>query len=337
MMQVAVLSIAVVVAAQSAPAAELAPGYMQTDDSRDRARREPPPDTGALYHLTWYGADYAATAALAGVAWGLWPMLEPQPALYGPRFDDAEPDLAAIQEPGLDRTIGAPYRENTVPDLWLYLGGGTLALAAVGYESVRYQDWHAVHNLVLGGAEAVVMTYAVTEAIKTGVGRLRPDFRDRATRYYCNPELGLRGSIAGLDCSVPDSDGVYMDQKDMRDGHRSFPSGHSSSAFALATYFALYLGGETVWGEHASEWSVPVGATLMTGLLGLAATVAATRVSDGRHHLDDVAAGALVGSASSALFYFLHHDLKGRPTYRGLTVAPVALSDGAALQLALRF
>ena len=337
MLHAAALLIATVIATQSSPAAELKPGFMQTDTSRDRARGEPPPDTGFLYHLTWYGADYAATAAIAGVAWGLWPMVEPQPALYGPKFDDSNLDLAALNDPALDRLVGAPYRSNTVPDLWLYIGGGTLALSAVGYESLRYQDWHAVHNLVLGGAEAVVLTYALTEVVKTGVGRLRPDFRDRATRYYCNPELGLRDSVSGLDCTVADRDGIYIDEKDLRDGHRSFPSGHSSSAFALATFFALYLGGETVWGEHATTWSVPVGATLMTGLFGLAATVAATRLSDGRHNLDDIAAGAAIGSASSVLFYFLHFDSKGRPTYRGVTVVPVALNDGAALQLAFRF
>ena len=337
MMHVAAVLIATVVATQSSPAAELQPGFMQTGTRRDQARGEPLPDTGLLYHLTWYGADYAATAAIAGVAWGLWPMVEPQPALYGPKFDDANPDFTAINDPALDRLIGAPYRANTVPDLWLYLGGGTLALSAVGYESLRYQDWHAVHNLVLGGAEAVVLTYALSEVIKTGVGRLRADFRDRATRYYCNPELGLRDTVTGLDCTVADRDGIYVDAKELRDGHRSFPSGHSSSAFALATFFALYVGGETVWGAHASTSSVPVGATLMTGLVGLAATVAATRIPDGKHQLDDIAAGAAIGTASSALFYFLHFDLKGRPTYRGVTVVPVALEDGAALQLALRF
>lgn len=337
MLHVAALLIATVVATQSAPADELQPGFMQTDTSRDRARGEPPPDTGLLYHLTWYGADYAATALLGAGVFGLLPLVDPQPALYGPRFDDANPDFAAINDPALDRLVGAPFRASTVPDYWIAIGGASLLLTAVGYEAARYQEWHALHNLVLGGLETTVATAAVTDVIKVGVGRLRPDFRDRATRYYCNPEIELRGSVAGLDCSAADSDGIYIDRGELREGHRSFPSRHASLSFAFATYFALYLGGDMVWGAHATEWSVPVGATLMTGLLGVAATVAATRIPDGRHNLDDIAAGAAIGTASSALFYFLHFDLKGRPIYRGVSVLPVALNDGAALQLALRF
>ena len=73
-----------------------------------------------------------------------------------------------------------------------------------------------------------------------------------------------------------------------------------SSSFALATFLALYAGGELVWGDHASAATRPAGAALMAGLWGLAATVAATRLSDGRHHADDVAAGAALFFAMAA-------------------------------------
>jgi len=308
-------------------------GLVQTDPSRDRARREPAPDTGLLYHLTWYGADYAVTGALLGASFGLLPILKPGPALYGPRFDDDNPDLVSLNQPAYSRLLGKPFQEDTVPNSWLYIGIGTLAATSMTYDTLRHRDWHRTHNLFLGAAESLALAFFTTEALKRGVGRLRPDFRDRANRYYCNPELGRR-DLAGLNCSAADADGVYIDEKELDNGHESFPSGHAMSSFALATYFALYVGGETVWGDHANSWSTPAGAAIMAGLFGTAATVAATRISDGRHHPDDVAAGAAIGAASSALFYFLHFDTRGRATYRGLSITPVALQEGMALSLA---
>ncbi|MFH1811379.1 MAG: phosphatase PAP2 family protein [Pseudomonadota bacterium] len=306
-------------------------GTVQTDSSRDRAR-EPTPDTGLMYHLTWYGADYAVTAALLGASAGLLPLLDPGAALYGPQFDDGLPDFRGLDDPVNARLVGAPFRDNTVPELWLYIGGGALAASALAYDGIANHDGHRIHNLTLGAIESIALTYALTEALKMGVGRLRPDFRDRAARYYCNPEVGMRDQVEGLDCGTL-SEGPYTTAKDLRDGHKSFPSGHSSAAFALATYFALYSGGELVWGAHATSLSMPVGATLMAGLWGLAATVAATRISDGRHNVDDVVAGAALGTAISTLFYFLHFDRAGRATYRGLAVAPAAMQEGVALSL----
>lgn len=307
---------------------------IQTDPSRDRARREPTQDTGLVYHLTWYGADYAAIAALLGFNAGLLPLVEPGPALWGPSFDDDKPDFSAFEDPRDHVMTNKPFRDNTVPDEALWISGVSLAATAMGYDAIRHTDAHRAHNLLLAGVEAMVVTYTVTEALKLGVGRLRPDFQDRATRYYCNPDGGDQRTLDGLDCSQVDRDGEYLVAKDMRKGHRSFPSGHSSSSFALAVFFSLYVGGETIWGQHATETSVPIGAAMMAGLMGAAATVAASRISDGRHHYEDVAAGAALGTAASALFYFLHFDTKGRATYRGISVAPVALNEGMALQLA---
>lgn len=294
-------------------------------------------DTGLMYHLKWYAADYATVAAVLAADVALLPLLEPGPALYGPQFDDANPDFSVLNDPINARFVGAPLHEDTVPTTWIYVAGVSLAASSLAYDGLVHQDLHRAHNLALGGVEAVLMTYTLTTLLKLGVGRLRPDFRDRATRYYCNPDGGNQRDLPGLDCSQVDADGLYADAHDMRGGHSSFPSGHSSSSFALATYFALYLGGEMVWGDHATQASVPVGAAMMAGLMGLAGTVAATRVSDGRHHIDDVAAGAAIGMVSSTLFYFLHFNTRGQAIFRGLAVAPTSTprNDGMMLSMAI--
>lgn len=58
----------------------------------------------------------------------------------------------------------------------------------------------------------------------------------------------------------------------------SFPSGHTTSAFAFAGY---------VYEEHGWQWGVP--------MLGLASFVGISRINDNRHYLHDVLSGMTIG------------------------------------------
>jgi undecaprenyl-diphosphatase len=62
----------------------------------------------------------------------------------------------------------------------------------------------------------------------------------------------------------------------------SFPSGHTITAFAMATSFGLYY------------------PSLLLGLIFCAASVAASRVILGLHYLSDVLAGLFIGAAIGA-------------------------------------
>ena len=58
----------------------------------------------------------------------------------------------------------------------------------------------------------------------------------------------------------------------------SFPSGHTTTAFAFSGY---------VWQEHGWKWGVPaMGVGLLTGF---------SRINDNKHYLHDVLAGATIG------------------------------------------
>lgn len=75
------------------------------------------------------------------------------------------------------------------------------------------------------------------------------------------------------------------------DGH-SFPSGHSSTVFALAQIMHHEFGEKSVW------YSV--------GAYSCAATVGIMRVAKGAHWASDVLAGAGIGMLSTELIYLTH-------------------------------
>ena len=73
----------------------------------------------------------------------------------------------------------------------------------------------------------------------------------------------------------------------------SFPSGHTSSAFAVATMLSL----------EYRKWYVTVPAYAWAGLVGY------SRIAMGVHYPSDVLMGALVGAGSSYLIYKLREPI----------------------------
>jgi len=86
-------------------------------------------------------------------------------------------------------------------------------------------------------------------------------------------------------------------------GGDSFPSGHSSTTFAVATVFAY---------EYRHRPLVPIAAYTVAG------AVAASRVAAQRHWVSDIAVGGSVGFLVGRYVYKRHHD----PTLPGSTVPP---------------
>ena len=79
---------------------------------------------------------------------------------------------------------------------------------------------------------------------------------------------------------------------DERIFHNSFPSGHTTTAFALAFWVFLLTRGTRyrLWGY---------GALVLAGLVGL------SRIYRGVHYPSDVLAGALIGVLWGAIAYFI--------------------------------
>jgi membrane-associated phospholipid phosphatase len=103
-------------------------------------------------------------------------------------------------------------------------------------------------------------------------------------------------------------EGAYA--SDPFSGNASFPSGHATNAFAVASVFAA----------HSDGWLVPtIAYTLATG-------VAVSRVHDNVHFASDVIAGAVIGTAVGRSIVARHRRSAAPQTTRRLdwSVRPIA-------------
>ncbi len=139
------------------------------------------------------------------------------------------------------------------------VAAGPLAYGlAVGDSRARSLGIHSVESLYAGAFLASLF--------KTVVGRARP------------------GTSSEADVFKPFSgDAAY----------HSFPSGHTTRVFALASTYSRHLGSDAPW--------VPVVA------YSLATWTATTRIMDGAHWLTDVTAGAALGIFASHVVEWLNH------------------------------
>jgi len=290
-------------------------------------------DPGSIGHYAWYTGDWAFVAVSStALAFDLWSYVPPLGVLIGPSFDVQRPDGPSLFDRRLDGVIGRPYLQEKVPPWGLAAVGATAIISLAVVDGIRHTEFHHTHAFVLGALTATALAADLSELTRIGIGRLRPDFRDRYSRAAC---AGYVEGVAALDCETVSADGFVLTQRDVIDGMKSFPSTHASTAFALATYLSLYLGGEWVWGKNTPALAMPI-ATFAMGLLGAgAAFVAASRVSDNRHHLEDVLVGAGIGMASGAAGYFIHFDADGDARWRSLELAPIAI-PGASTGFGMR-
>lgn len=213
-------------------------------------------------------------------------------------------------------TVGKSFREgDTIPIAWVhgFQFGAAAFLAAIEGSQWRagYGSGQRFHDTLIGYLEASTLTAAVTSLVKPRIGRLRPDFGERARRYHCTQT----GADYGTHCDgyrdKPLHESPRRAQRRLNDGKKSFFSGHASNSFAISVYTSLIIGGHYVWGIADSPRSRLPGIAAQIALMGTAAFISTTRVTDGRHHRSDVIAGAAVGTAFANFSYWRRFDGRG--------------------------
>ncbi|KAL8756385.1 MAG: hypothetical protein Q9184_004511 [Pyrenodesmia sp. 2 TL-2023] len=129
--------------------------------------------------------------------------------------------------------------------------------------------------------------FVITGALKNATGKPRPDIIDR-----CQP---VEGSTDPLPFGLSNvSICTQTNNAILKDGFRSFPSGHSSSAFAGLFYLSIYLAAKMhVLDNRGEVWKTFI--VLIPTLA--AALIAVSRIMDARHHPFDVITGSMLGIA----------------------------------------
>jgi membrane-associated phospholipid phosphatase len=192
---------------------------------------------------------------------------------------------------------GAPRASWEVPAWSLHVAAAGLGLAmAAGDDDSR---WYHIKGL----AQAMATSSLVVSALKPLVGRHRPDWTADST------------------------DGAR---------NRSFPSGHTTNAFVIASYAALYLHGRV----FDRDSSALLQGAAYGGLALGAIMIAAERAYHDRHHVSDVVVGAVIGTASAYTMFRLQDDRFARRASQepgGWRLAPGFAPGGATIGLSGAF
>lgn len=165
----------------------------------------------------------------------------------------------------INQGLGRPWLDAVmVPLSWM--GAWTVALVAIAIlsDGGRRRFWRAhFPALLLGG----LMALSFNGQMKKVVARSRP------AAYF---EHAPGGEVAIR----------KVERKTRR--HKSFPSGHSATAFFFMTYAALYRRSCRAW------------------VLTLAALIALSRVYVGQHFPSDCVAGAVVGAVAAWFSWLIY-------------------------------
>lgn len=177
--------------------------------------------------------------------------------------------------------VGQPFGNNR------YLLGGL----GVTYAAALAIDDEKLQETSLLGFESWAVAAAFSEGLKWTTGRIRPD---------------------------DSSDSMNWNFFKFDKSNTSFPSGHATSAFAVATSFAS---------AYEDDWVMQVVP------YGLATLASWSRVNDNRHWGSDVFIGAALGFGVAKLV----HASDPFRRRRGMEIKPLASSDSVGLGLAFKF
>jgi len=150
-----------------------------------------------------------------------------------------------------------------------------------------------LYHVLFAFCFAMVTTLIITEFSKRVTGRPRPNFV-QLSGYTTSGTFTASASRVG-------------------NAYRSFPSGHTSTAFSGLGFLSIYLFRLTFPLKHVSRdtaaafhsnqaWKT----VLCIAPLFLATWIGLTRIVDYFHSFDDVAVGALLGFGIAVLFFELH-------------------------------
>ncbi|PTB42584.1 hypothetical protein M441DRAFT_95214, partial [Trichoderma asperellum CBS 433.97] len=241
------------------------------------------PSFGQWLKFTWL--DILTMVAMGAIGLGIYEA-KPAPTRSFPvTFSDGE-----IVWP----EFGYPYRKEIVP-IWLaaFLAS-IIPIAVILVMQIRIRSFWDVNNGVLGLLYSLISAAVFQVFCKWLIGGLRPHFLD-----VCKPDMS-RVTTQGLDRAGFQQ--IYFtrdictgDPDQIDDSLESFPSGHTTAAFAGFVFLYLYLNAKlkVFSNYHPAMWKLIV---LYAPILG-AVLIGGALTIDEFHNWYDVVAGAIIGTA----------------------------------------
>ena len=171
---------------------------------------------------------------------------------------------------------------------------GSLAVGGITYAAGRVAGNRRAEDIGLHSVESIVLAGTITGVTKIIAGRARP-YKDTAN----SRNFGLLRGIRNTE-------------------YQSFPSGHTTAAFA----FASIVSAETSHWWPKSRW--PLG----TVFYGGAALTGASRIYNRAHWASDVVAGAAIGTLTGIKVYRYTHSHPNNRIDKYFLRAGVQMSPG---------
>lgn len=251
------------------------------------------PTFGGWIKTVWL--DIITMAAMGAVGLGVY-MAPPAPTrnfpVYYANGEIVYPEMAY------------PLRKNIIP-IWLaaFLAS-IIPIAFIIILQARIKSFWDANNAILGLLYSLINAAVFQVFIKWLIGGLRPHFL-----AVCQPRVTLPpavGSVAGSAEGVGPGGGSgfgYImftkavctgNKDDINDSLESFPSGHSTAAFAGFIFLFLWLNAKLkLWSNyHPAMWKMTC---VYAPLLG-AVLIAGSLTIDEFHHWYDVLGGAAIGT-----------------------------------------
>ena len=281
----------------------------------------------ALALVTLLGCElsWCEAAVPAGAERGEAPAAAPadESPLPGMRSDDSTPSESPNVASDIKAYFTAPLRWNGSD--WAWFGGSLLVIGAAHHYDTQVRT-HFVRNLAPGQR---ISSNDVPDAIPTaaiiaatwGYASLIDDDNGRREAWTMLESAGLSSVTAyalkyaiGRDGPDDTSDPNAW----RKGGSNSFPSWHSTAAFAVGTVLAESGNDEYRWVRRLLGY-------------GLGAATSYERLKHNAHWLSDTVAGAALGIASAR--FTMNRQERGEPSGTGLMLEPVA--GGAMLSYRL--